>query len=309
MKTRVRWLFAAGLCLLSLAGAGGGETRAAPLVTSDVKTEWAATRGAAVVRAVAASEAKVTSRHGAHMSTRMGKISGGGMVSWASCRQRFTVAGVLAGSGRMGQRDLSYSYLERATGFPLPRPRRPVARGEKVVLVLEVDGSLVKVIPDTDEHRKEIETITRYIKDRPPAAVALLGAMKSFTLKIEYHGPKSSDHPSVWYTTSPKRPDRLPASWLVRQNLSDVWAHQALDHLVKTGLLAPESLRAEQKKPRPRQPYYSLALSAEGVKEVSFSLGWGKEARKRLESLARAIQYDAGTIARVLAKLPADSDR
>ena len=123
MKTSARWLLAAGLCLLSLPGSDGRELSAAPLVTSDLKAEKAASWGVQVVRAVAASEPKITARHGAHMSTRSGKISGGGMVTWASCRQKFTVAGVLAGSGRMGQRDISYSFVERAQGFPLPRPR------------------------------------------------------------------------------------------------------------------------------------------------------------------------------------------
>src|SRR5262249_940885 len=154
---------------------------------------------------------------------------------------------VLAGAGKAGEREIGYSYIESAQGFPLPRPSRPVAKGEKVVLVLGLDGRLVKVIPDTDENRKEIEAITEYITARPPPALALLKARSSFTLKLEYHGPKGESHPSVWCTTDRKLPDELPAKWLVMQNLSDLWAYQALNHLVKAGMLKPESIDAERK--------------------------------------------------------------
>jgi hypothetical protein len=87
------------------------------------------------------------------------------------------------------------------------------------------------------------------------------------------------------------------------QNLSDLWAYQALDHLVKAGTLKPESIRAERIRPRPKEPFYFLTLSADGVDELTFSLGWGKEAFARIEALGRAIQYDGGIIAKVLAKL------
>ncbi len=212
-----RLLLAGGLCLVAPLGTAGDEKKAAPrssapLVTSELDAEKAAVRGAEVVRAVAASEPTITDRHGAHMSTRMGDIRGGGMIMTASCKQKFSVTGVLAGARRGGEREVAYSILERAVGFPLPGPTRPVAKGEKVVLVLGADGSLIKVIPDTDGNRKEIDAVTRYVLDRPPAAQALLGAMRSFTLKLEYHGPQPDVYPSVWCTTNPRLPERLPRS-------------------------------------------------------------------------------------------------
>jgi hypothetical protein len=308
MNPIARLLLAGGLCLGAPLAADCGEKKAAPetsapLVTWDLSAEKAAAWGAEVVRAVAASEPAILDRHAAHMSTRMGKIEGGGMVFSASCKQKFAVSQVLAGAGKAQERETAYSFLERAQGFPLPRPTRPVAKGEEVVLVLGVDGSLVKVIPDTDENRKEIEAVAEYIKARPPAAQALIKAMSSFSLKIEYHGPKGDSHPSVWCTTNPKLPDELPAKWLVMQNLSALWAYQALDHLVKASMLKPESIDAERKRPRPKEPFYSLTLSADGVDEITFYLGWGKEAHGRIEALGRAIQYDQGAIAKVLAKL------
>src|ERR1043166_638373 len=196
-----------------------------PLVTSDQNADRAALWGVEVLRAVAATEAVITDRHAAHMSTRMGNIQGGGMAFSATCKQKFAVSHVLAGAGKASERDVNYSFTERAQGFPLPRPTRPVAKGEKVVLVLGVDGSLVKFIPDTDDNRKEIEAIAESIKARPPAAQALIKAMNSFTLKIAYHGPKGDVHPSVWCTTSAKLPDDLPAKWSVEQNLSTLWAY------------------------------------------------------------------------------------
>ncbi len=305
MNPIVRLLLAGALCLVAPLRTNCDDKKAAPqtsarLVTSDLSADKAASRGVEVVSAIAASEPAVTDRHSVHLSTRMGDIEGGGMITSASCKQKFSVSQVLAGAGKAGEREIGYSFIESARGFPLPRPSRPVAKGEKVILVLAVDGGLVKVIPDTDENSKEIKAVTEYIKARPPAALALLKAMGSFTLKLEYHGPKGDSHPSVWCTTNPKLPDELPAKWLVMQNLSDLWAYQALDHLVKTGLLKPESIDAERKRPRPTEPFYSLTLSADGVDEVTFYRGWGKEAHARIEALGRAIQYDHGTIAKVL---------
>ena len=124
--------------------------------------------------------------------------------------------------------------------------------------------------------------------------------MGTFVLKIEYHGPKSEAHPSLWCTTNPKLPDNLPPKWLVLQNLSEVWAHEALDHLVKTGTLKPG---VDGKRPKIDEPFYSLALSADGVDELTVPLGWGKEAYGRIEGLGRAIERDSGAIARVLAGL------
>src|SRR5262249_23111152 len=141
-----------------------GPERSAPLVRADMNADRTASWGAEVVRAVAASEPAITDRHAAHMSTRMGKIQGGGMVFWAWCKQKFTVSEVLAGADKaQKEREIAYSFRERAQGFPLPRPTRPVAKGEKVVLVLDVEGDLVKFIPDTDENRKEIEAVTEYV--------------------------------------------------------------------------------------------------------------------------------------------------
>jgi hypothetical protein len=308
MDPIARWALAGGLCLIAPVGADCSEKEAAPetssrLVTSDLSAEMAAARGTEVVRAVAVSDPAVTARHRSHMSTRMGNISGGGTVTLASCRQKFSVSEVVTGAGRAGEREISYSFIESAAGFPLPRPTRPVAKGEKCVVVLGVDGRLIKVMLETDENRRQIEDITNSIKARPPAAQALLKAMRSFTLKIEYHGPASASYPSVWCTTNPKLPDELPSKWLVMQNLSDLWAYQAVDHLVGAGMLKPETIRAQRKRPRPQEPFYSLTLSADGVDELIYYLGWGKEAYARIEALGRAIQYDRGTIAKVLLKL------
>lgn len=314
MNLIARTLLVSALCTIAPLGAECQDKKAvphpsAPLVTSDVSADKAAVWGAEVVRAVAATEPAITDRHAAHLSTRMGKIEGGGMVFSATCKQKFDVSEVLAGAGKAQEREIVYSFRERAQGFPLPRPTRPVAKGEKVVLVLCVDGSPVKVIPDKDENRKEIEAVAEYVKTRPPAAQALLKAMNSFTLKIEYFGPKSDAYPSIWFTTNPKLPDKLAPKWLVEQNLSEVWAHLALDHLVKAGMLKPERIDAERKRPRSKEPFYSLTLSADGVDETSFHLGWGKAAHERIETLGRAMEYEQGAIAKVLAKLKDEAER
>src|SRR5438067_1717594 len=144
MATTAGFLLAGGLCLIAPLGGDSGEgkkgpakgaaaglprerpkaeqpkatpERSAPLVTSDRSAETAASWGAEVLRVVAASEPQVTARQAAHLSTRTGKLSGGGMIATASCRQKFTVAQALAGPGRAGGRDISYSFIESAEGF------------------------------------------------------------------------------------------------------------------------------------------------------------------------------------------------
>jgi hypothetical protein len=314
MNLIARMLLVGALCTIAPLGAECQDKKAvpqrsAPLVTSDVSADKAAVWGADVVRAVAATEPAITDRHAAHLSTRMGTIEGGGMVFSATCKQKFAVSQVLAGAGKAQEREIAYSFRERAEGFPLPRPTRPVAKGEKVVLVLGVNGGLVKVVPDTDENRKEIEAVAEYVKTRPPAAQALLKAMNSFTLKIEYHGPKSDAYPSVWFSTNPKLPDKLPPKWLVEQNLSHYWAYQAVDYLVKAGMLKSESIDAERKRPQSKEPFYSLTLSADGVDEITFHLGWGKAAHERIETLGGAMAYNQEAIAKVLAKLKDEEER
>jgi hypothetical protein len=300
-----------GLCQTALFSAQSHETKPLPeplpppsaLATSDVSADTAAVYGAEVLRAVAASEPAITERSAAHLSTRSGEIEGGGMVHYASCKQRFTVVQVLAGPGDAREREINYSFLERAEGFLLPRPTRPVAEGEKVVLVLGAGGKLVKFIKDTNENSKEIEAVAEYVKTRPPAARVLLDRMSSFTLKLEYHGSKGASHPSIWYTTNAEAPDGVSPKWVLVQNPSEVWAHRALDHLVRAGVLKPETIDRERKLPRPGEPHYSLILSADGVDELTFVLGWGKEAHARIEALARAIHYGQQALTKVLAGL------
>ena len=130
-------LLAGGLCLIAPLAVESGDKKAekvtsVPLVTSDFSAETAGLRGAEVLRAVAASEPAIVDRHAAHMSTRMGKIEGGGIVIWASFKQKFSVSQVLARGGKPDERAVAYSYRERAQGFPLPRPTRAVAKGERL---------------------------------------------------------------------------------------------------------------------------------------------------------------------------------
>jgi hypothetical protein len=150
-----RLRLAGALGLITPLGADSGDKKTGPEMSASLVTtaEKAALWGAEVLRAVAATERAIVDRRGTDMSTRMGKIQGGGMVTWASCKQRFSVSEVLAGAGKAGEREVAYSFLERAVGFPLPSPTRPVPQGGKVVLVLGVDGSLVKVVPDTGPRR------------------------------------------------------------------------------------------------------------------------------------------------------------
>lgn len=273
------------------------------LVTTETSPETAGMRTVEVVRAVATAEAHITKRNVSHYSTVMGDIRGGGEVTHAYCRQSFSVLDVLAGEGKRGNREIGYGFVERAEGFPLPRPQSPIPKGAKVVLALGSHSHLLKVIPDTDKNRQTIGKITNCVKNRPPAAKALMAAMNSFSLKIEYHGPKPDLYYSVVCTTSRQKPRNLPPNWLVEQNVSHVWAYQALDHLVRTDVLDPKATRAEHNRSPAKEPFYSLTVSAEGTEEYTRNLDWGKQAYDSLEALAKAIQYDGGTMAKLLARL------
>ncbi len=273
------------------------------LVATKTSLKTAGMRTVEVVRAVATSESHITSRSVSHESTVMGDIEGGGDVTCAYCLQSISVLDVLAGEGKRGSREIAYGFVEKAEGFPLPQPQSPIPDGARVVLALGVQGSLLKVIPDTDKNRQAIGEIANRVKDRPPAAKALIAAIDSFSLKIEYHGPKTELYYSAVCTTSRQRPPGLPSHWLVMQNVSDLWAYQALDHLVRTGLLDPKATRAEHNRSPAEEPFYSLTISAEGTEKYTRNLGWGKQTYESLEALAKAIQYDGGTMAKLLARL------
>ena len=273
------------------------------LVTTETSVETAAMRTVEVVRAVVTAEANITTRSVSHQSTMMGDISGGGQVTCAYCRQGVSVVDVLAGDGKRGDREIRYGFVEKAEGFPLPRPRSPIPKGARVVLALDVGGNLLKVIPDTDTNRQTIERIIDRVKCRPAAAKDLMRAIDSFSLKIEYHGPKIESYYSAVCTTSRQPPRNLPSNWLVMQNVSELWAYQALDHLVRTGVLDAKANGADSDRSDAEEPYYLLTVSAKGTRESTYNLGWGKQAHDRLETLGRAIQYDGGTMAKLLGRL------
>ena len=116
---------------------------------------------ASVVAAVAKGKAEVRDRHAAHLSTAMSLgrgevIRGGGIVTYADCRQKFQVADVLRGKGEAGERAVDYTFVEKAEGFPLPAPEQPIPDGAKVILLLSAKGNLLKALPDTPENRKAV---------------------------------------------------------------------------------------------------------------------------------------------------------
>ena len=275
-------------------------------VTFDVSFDSAAKRTVEVLRGVFVDEAKITKRDRCHMSTYMEEVGhGGGYVTFARCSQRFSVAEVLTGRGRLGELPIEYGYVEKAEGGPLPSEASPIPKGARVVLALGVSSVLLKAIPDTDENRRSIEQLVNYVARRPPAAKALIAAINSFTMKIEYHGHEPGSFYSILCTTRKQLPQGIPSEWLVMQNLSDVWAYQALDYLARAGLLDPTKLRRNRDEPPAKDPCYTLSLSAEGTEEYTCNLGWGKPAFDRLEGLANAIQYDGGKMAKLLERLEA----
>jgi hypothetical protein len=258
-----------------------------------------------ILRAKATSEARITERTGAEMTTVAKGKTGGGMVVHAQCRQSFMVLEVLAGNGQRGTRELQYSFLELKSGGPFPYlgEEAPIPRGAMVVLFIEAHGKLTGVIDDTEKKRQLIEGLTNRVRNRPPVATAFLRSVDSLILTMEYRGPDQKSYPNLLCSTRSDLPYDLPAGWLVMQNLSPVWVWQALDHLVERGVLSPVSPRAEARRPRATERFYCLTLTAKGCEKYEYNLGWGRETYEFIEALGKAMEYDNGMTTQLLARL------
>jgi hypothetical protein len=79
------------------------------------------------------------------------------------------------------------------------------------------------------------------------------------------------------------------------ENESTVWAYQVIHHLVDAGAFNGPSDESE--------PFYRIAVSASGVDERRFSVGWGMAAYGRLYELAHAVQFDHNQMDYLLLRL------
>jgi hypothetical protein len=118
----------------------------------------------AVLVAVAKEKAEIHTRRAAHLSTQTAiakgdVIEGGGFVFYAECRQRFHVTEILHGPGKVGDRVLAYSFVEKTEGFPLPAVQEPIPVAVSLIILLGEKGNLLKALPDTEEHRKAVLTV------------------------------------------------------------------------------------------------------------------------------------------------------
>jgi hypothetical protein len=116
---------------------------------------------ACVLVGVATGKAEVHDRSGAHLSTATSLgdgtvIRGGGIITYAHCRQKFQVLDILRGEGEAGGRVLEYTIVEKAVGFPLPAPEGMIPDRAKVILVLDAKGNVLKALRDTADNRKAV---------------------------------------------------------------------------------------------------------------------------------------------------------
>jgi hypothetical protein len=151
--------FLLSAALSAAAGAGAAASEKWPGARSSLESLAEST--ADVVAAVAKGNAEVRTRTAARMSTattlRNGQvIRGGGMVTFAHCRQKFQVREVLHGKGEAGDCALEYGFVEKAQGFPLPAPGQPIPDGAKVILLLGEKGTVLKALPDNPENRRAV---------------------------------------------------------------------------------------------------------------------------------------------------------
>ena len=126
----------------------------------EVPLDRAVAGAAAVLRAVAVSQADVYRRSASHFSTVSGKgddaIHGGGTVHFASCRQRFRVVEALLGDRVPEQRVVEYGFVEKSECFPGPSAERALPEVAAAILMLDEKGQLLKAVPDTEESRRRV---------------------------------------------------------------------------------------------------------------------------------------------------------
>jgi hypothetical protein len=130
------------------------ETRLVELPGSSSTVATLAPHTSRVVVAVAEEEAQITRRHSITMSTGTdGGIKGGGTRTSVLCRQGFTISEVLAGSTSTGRVKLAYGFNEEFDVFPGPSQEIAIPIKARVILLLGVDGRILKAMYDNPSNR------------------------------------------------------------------------------------------------------------------------------------------------------------
>ena len=128
----------------------------------------------AVIACTSKGDAETVKRHSSHMSTAMDMgggrvISGGGTVTYAYCRQKFTKMELLQGETKAEERVLEYGYVEKSDAFPGPRVERVIPPDTRVILLLGKEGKIMKVLSDTKENREAVQAaLSRYQERQEP---------------------------------------------------------------------------------------------------------------------------------------------
>jgi len=129
---------------------------------------------AAVIACTAKEDAEIVKRLSSHISTVMDMgggdvIEGGGTVTYAYCRQKFTNMKLLRGDGMLEDRALEYGYVEKSDAFPGPRDEKAIPSGARVVLLLGTKGNVLKALPDTKENRDAVRlALSRHQEKQKP---------------------------------------------------------------------------------------------------------------------------------------------
>jgi len=115
------------------------------------------------VVAVAQARAEIAQRDLALISTVMDMgggetIEGGGEVTYAKCRQAFSISEVLAGTISTGKAELVYGFTERSNAFPGPSQEIAVPIRAKVILLLSGNRRILKAVHDTPENRNLVKS-------------------------------------------------------------------------------------------------------------------------------------------------------
>lgn len=135
-----------------------------------------------VLRVVAIEPAAIVRRSAAHVSTQTalpdGSVTqGGGTIHYAECQQHFDVREVLVGEAETGKRKLTYRYVEKTSGFPLPQIERAVPEDFAGLVLVGREGRIQKVFADTLKNRETISAaIEAAKKDQQAADVELIVA-------------------------------------------------------------------------------------------------------------------------------------
>ena len=130
--------------------------------TSEVEIEQAARQAVHAVRAKATGKDESDPTETAHYHTSFIRGDGeniGGTVEWSCRSQKVKVVEVLTGNWKLEERTIYYRYIRSGTVPTWAKKQNPLAEGADVILFLDKDAKVLKVLPDTEWNLRTVRKL------------------------------------------------------------------------------------------------------------------------------------------------------